>query len=326
MRALRKVSPLALLRAFWIGLVALMWLPASWAHEMTITDLTIRETSSGQYVWSWGVPGRSRPVAEDLSVVWPQDCVGEAQVVQCSHRGLHGTLAVEGLGKGYSAVVMRIYWRSGEKQVITLTSRQPSTALFGGAKDERGAGEIAQVYSVLGVQHILSGYDHVLFVLSLLMLVGFQRKLIGTITAFTIAHSLTLGASALGWFTLPSVPVEACIALSILLVCSEALRDRETLSRRMPSLVAFLFGLVHGLGFAGALREIGLPEQHFTMALLTFNLGVELGQLLLVAAVWGVVKVGQRWLAMPQLRQPVLYSMGGIAGYWSIARLVSIFA
>ncbi len=115
-------------------------------------------------------------------------------------------------------------------------------------------GEIARAYLVLGVEHILSGIDHLLFVAALLFLVGFQRKLIWTITAFTLAHSLTLASAALGWLTLRSAPVEATIALSIVLVASEALQPRETLARRLPAMVAFLFGLVHGLGFAGALQ------------------------------------------------------------------------
>ncbi len=296
------------------------------AHEMTIAELTVRESATGSYFYAWGVPAKVTPVAEDLSLRWPEGCEASDQSVSCGPQGLYGQLEVEGLGKVYSAVLLRVHWRSGESQVITLTSNQPQTRLFGGAKDERGAGEIASAYTVLGVQHILSGYDHLLFVISLLMLVGFQRRLVMTITAFTVAHSLTLGASALGWLTLRSAPVEASIALSILLVCGEALRQRETLARRWPSLVAFLFGLVHGLGFAGALRAIGLPEQHFSVALLTFNLGVEIGQLLVVLACWLLMLLAGRWLRASRLRQPLLYATGGIAAYWSIARLAAIMS
>ena len=296
------------------------------AHEMTIAELTVRESTAGNYFYAWGVPAKVTPVAEDLSLHWPEGCEALDQSVSCGKQGLSGQLEVEGLGKVYSAVLLRIYWRSGESQVITLTSNQPKTRLFGGATDERGAGEIASAYTVLGVQHILSGYDHLLFVISLLMLVGFRRRLIATITAFTVAHSLTLGASALGWLTLRAAPVEASIALSILLVCGEALRQRETLARRWPSLVAFLFGLLHGLGFAGALRAIGLPEQHFSVALLTFNLGVEIGQLLVVLAGWLLMLLAGRWLTASRLRQPLLYATGGIAAYWSIARLVGIMS
>jgi hydrogenase/urease accessory protein HupE len=184
--------------------------------------------------------------------------------------------------------------------------------------------EIASAYGVLGVEHILGGIDHLLFVLALLFLVGFNRQLFWTITAFTAAHSLTLALSALGWLTLRSPPVEATIALSIVLVAGEALHTQPTLSRRWPAVVAFLFGLVHGLGFAGALKEIGLPENHLVIALLSFNLGVELGQLLVVGAAYFAVRTLARWPTVNRARTPALYAIGSIAAYWSIGRIVSI--
>ena len=161
---------------------------------------------------------------------------------------------------------------------------------------------------------------------SLLFLVSFNRRLVYTISAFTLAHSLTLALSALGWLTLRSPPVEATIALSIMLVAGEALNKEQTLSRRWPALVAFLFGLVHGLGFAGALARIGLPQKHLFVALLTFNVGVELGQLLVVLVAYGVYRA---LAARPQFlaaRTPALYAIGGVAAYWSIGRIVSILA
>jgi hydrogenase/urease accessory protein HupE len=179
---------------------------------------------------------------------------------------------------------------------------------------------------VLGIEHILSGYDHLMFVLALLFLVGFNKRLLLTITAFTLAHSLTLALSALGLLTLRSPPVEATIALSIMLVAGEALRDRQTLSRRWPALVAFLFGLVHGLGFAGALKEVGLPEQHLWVALLTFNVGVELGQLMTVGLAWAVHRALRDMPAMAKARQALLYGIGSMAAYWSLTRVVAILA
>jgi hypothetical protein len=161
-------------------------------------------------------------------------------------------------------------------------------------------------------------------VIGLLFLVGFNRRLVGTITAFTAAHSLTLALSALGWLSLRSPPVEAGIALSIMLVAGEALHQRPTLSRRWPALVAFLFGLVHGLGFAGALQQIGLPQNHLLVALLTFNVGVELGQLMVVAAAFVLYRALSRWPQAGHARQPLLYGIGGIATYWSIARVAAI--
>jgi hypothetical protein len=165
-----------------------------------------------------------------------------------------------------------------------------------------------------------------MFVAALLFLVAFQRKLVWTITAFTLAHSLTLASAALGWLTLRSAPVEASIALSIVLVASEALNPRETLARRLPALVAFLFGLVHGLGFAGALADIGLPQNHLATALLTFNVGVEIGQLFAVAVVWAVWRVVRNWQVSAWSRVPLLYGIGSLAAYWSWMRVTAIFS
>lgn len=187
-------------------------------------------------------------------------------------------------------------------------------------------GEIASAYVMLGVEHILSGIDHLLFVVALLFLVGFNRRLVWTITAFTAAHSITLALSALGWLTLRSPPVEATIALSIMLVAVEALHRKPTLSRQWPAAVAFIFGLVHGLGFAGALQEIGLPQNHLSVALLTFNVGVELGQLLLVGVAYLIYRAVAARPKFASARTPALYAIGGLAAYWSIGRIVSIVA
>jgi hypothetical protein len=164
-----------------------------------------------------------------------------------------------------------------------------------------------------------------MFVAALLFLVGFRRQLVWTITAFTLAHSLTLASAALGWLTLRSAPVEATIALSIVLVAAEALHRRDTLARRWPALVAFLFGLVHGLGFAGALAEIGLPQNHLATALLTFNIGVEIGQLLAVGVVWAAWRVLHRMRFADRSRVPLLYGIGSLAAYWSWLRVAAVF-
>lgn len=294
------------------------------SHEMSLAEMTMREVGPGQFIYSWGAPAKSKPIAEDLTPVWPEGCQATAQVVQCGPGGLAGTLSVKGVGQAYSAAIVRIVWRDGQQSVVTVSGAQPSVQLFGGARDERGGFELAKLYTVLGVEHILSGIDHLMFVIGLLFLVGLNRRLVGTITAFTAAHSLTLAASALGWLTLRPPPVEACIALSIVLVCAEALRDRQTLSRRWPALVAFLFGLVHGLGFAGALKDIGLPQQNITVALLGFNVGVEMGQLLVVGLAWGAVRLFGRLRGFASLRQPALYVIGAVAAYWSLTRIVAI--
>jgi hydrogenase/urease accessory protein HupE len=299
--------------------------PIVHAHELTMAEMTMREVAPGQFVWSWGASGKGgRPIAEDLTPKWPEGCVGDQQVIQCGPKGLAGPLSVTGVGKAYSAAIIRIYWRSGDRQVVTLTSAQPKVQLFGSAKDERAGSEVAAAYFSLGIEHILTGFDHLLFVISLLFLVGFRKRLIATITAFTLAHSVTLAASALGLLVLRSPPVEASIALSIVLVSAEALHRRETWTRQWPALVAFIFGLVHGLGFAGALQEIGLPEQHVSMALLTFNLGVEAGQLLVVALAWGLILMLARNPVLARMKAPALYAIGTLAAYWSLERLALI--
>jgi len=221
---------------------------------------------------------------------------------------------------------VKVYWLDGQSRVYALTSAQPEVHLFGSAEDQRGIGELARAYTVLGVEHILTGYDHLTFVLALLLLVGFNKRLLLTITAFTAAHSLTLAISALGLLTLRPPPVEATIALSIMLVAGEALHEGQTLSKRWPAVVAFLFGLVHGLGFAGALKEIGLPQQHLAVALLTFNVGVELGQLLVVAIAFAIYQALSRQpqLGATRARRPALYAIGSVAAYWSIARIAAM--
>lgn len=295
------------------------------AHEMSIAEMTMREVTSGQFVWSWGASGKSRPIADDLTPIWPSGCAGDAQTVQCPGP-MAGTLSIDGVGKSYSAALVRIYWRDGQQSVHTLSGSQPGVQLFGSSRDERGSFELAKVYSLLGVEHILSGIDHLLFVIGLLFLVGLNKRLVGTISAFTLAHSFTLAASALGWLTLRSPPVEATIALSIVLVCSEALNDRQTWSRRWPALVAFLFGLIHGLGFAGALKDVGLPQQNIPLALLSFNLGVEAGQLTVVALAWGLTLLLRRHAATFALavKRPALYGIGALASFWTLSRIVAI--
>jgi hypothetical protein len=333
--------------------VALALAPApARAHEMSMAEMDVRETAPGEFLWQWSAQNDKRPIGNDLVPHWPEACSPGPNVLHCGKGGLKGTLTVDGVGKRYSAALVKVTWRDGQTHVYTLTSGQPAVQLYGSADDRRGRGEIARAYTILGVQHILSGIDHLLFVAGLLFLVGFRRRLIGTITAFTLAHSLTLACSVFGLITLRSPPVEAAIALSIVLVASEALRERDTLAaparsagvrlpekttvancacgaerlaRRLPALVSFLFGLVHGLGFAGALREVGLPQSHLPLALLCFNVGVEIGQLMMVLAVFAVVRlpVPRPWLGAA--RRPALYGIGMLAAYWSWLRIAAIF-
>jgi hydrogenase/urease accessory protein HupE len=298
---------------------------AAGAHEMSMAEMQVREMSPGEFVWLW-TASEKKAAGDVLTPLWPEGCVAEQNVLHCGASGLKGKLSVDGVGKLYSAAMVKVFWLDGQTRVYTLTSGQPSVNLYGTADDRRGWVEIAWAYGQLGVEHILSGIDHLLFVIGLLFLVGFRRRLVWTITAFTAAHSLTLASAALGWLTLRPAPVEACIALSIVLVAGEALHRRETLARRWPALVAFLFGLVHGLGFAGALKEIGLPDNHLPVALLTFNVGVEIGQLMTVGAAWGLWRLCARWPALQRLRTALLYGIGSLAAYWSWLRIAAILA
>jgi hydrogenase/urease accessory protein HupE len=191
--------------------------------------------------------------------------------------------------------------------------------------------DVIRVYTVLGIEHILGGVDHLLFVFALLLIVTNWRRLVGTITAFTFAHSITLAAATLGYVHVAQAPVEAVIALSILFLATEIIHNRQGrpgMAKRFPWLVAFIFGLLHGFGFAGALAEIGLPEQSIPLALLFFNVGVELGQLLFVLAV-----VAAGWVLRRLVAQKILqggevaasYLIGGLSAFWLIDRTYSFW-
>ena len=190
---------------------------------------------------------------------------------------------------------------------------------------------MAATYLRLGVEHILFGIDHLLFVLALLILVQGGRRLLVTVTAFTLAHSLTLADATLGLVRMPQRPVEAVIALSIMFVATEIVRGREGrpgLRAERPWMVAFTFGLLHGFGFAGALREVGLPQQAIPVALLFFNVGVELGQLMFIASVLAVAAVARRIAQRVALPRPAwawrvpAYAIGTVTAYWTIERVV----
>lgn len=294
------------------------------AHEMSMAEMEVRETAPGEFVWQWSAASDKRPMGNDLVPHWPDSCTSGPSAVHCGAAGLKGALAIDGVGKRYSAALVKVVWLDGQSRVYTLTAAQPSVELYGAADDRRGTAEIARAYAILGVEHILSGVDHLLFVIGLLLLVGFRRRLIGTITAFTLAHSLTLACSVFGWLALRPAPVEALIAMSIILVAHEALCDRDTLARRMPALVSFLFGLVHGLGFAGALKGIGLPPAHLPLALFTFNVGVEIGQLMTVLAACALVRLPIPRRCLGRARTPVLYVIGIVAAYWSWLRIAAL--
>jgi len=232
------------------------------------------------------------------------------------------TLAIDGIASGVTDVIVRIERADGTSQVERLLPQRPQF-IVQAASD---AFEVARAYLVLGVQHILGGVDHLLFVLALLLIVRGGRRIFITITAFTLAHSITLVAATLGWVRVPGPPVEAMIALSIVFVAAEVvhgLRGKPGLTARAPWVVAFSFGLLHGFGFAGALAEVGLPQKAIPIALFTFNVGVEVGQLLFIAAI-----LSARWLlARTPMQVPAwaralpAYAIGTVAMFWVVERI-----
>jgi hypothetical protein len=235
-------------------------------------------------------------------------------------------IAFPGLSANRIDVLVRLVRADGSEQVVRVLPAQTEVIVEGSP----GPFEVAKTYTALGIHHILVGVDHLLFVLSLLLIVVAGR-LVATITAFTVAHSLTLGAATLGWVSIPGPPVEATIALSIMFLAMEILRVREgrvSLTARRPWLVAFTFGLLHGLGFAGALAEVGLPATSIPLALLCFNIGVEIGQLMFVAAVLLAMWLGRGLLRRLGASPPdwvgkaTPYAIGGIAGFWLIERVM----
>jgi hydrogenase/urease accessory protein HupE len=231
------------------------------------------------------------------------------------------SLRIAGLESTLTDVLVRIVFADGTTWVERLTPQRPGAII----PARPGSWSVAGTYFVLGVEHILMGIDHLLFVLALLLLTRGAWRLVKTVTAFTVAHSITLGLATLGIVHVPSGPVEAVIALSIVFVAAEIVRarkGRERLASRMPWIVAFTFGLLHGFGFAGALSEVGLPEGQIPLALLFFNLGVEAGQLLFIAGVLALVAVAERirvaWPAWAELVPP--YAIGTVAMFWVIQR------
>jgi hydrogenase/urease accessory protein HupE len=246
----------------------------------------------------------------------------ERLVVRCPG-GLAGQqVSIEGLAGTFTDVVIRVALADGAVQATRLTPDQPYFTVAAAPTWL----DTARTYFLLGVEHILLGIDHLLFVLALLLLVRNTWTLVKVITAFTVAHSITLAVAALGWAQIPQAPVEAVIALSIMFVAAETIRQRgegSDLTSKAPWIVAFAFGLLHGLGFGGALKEIGLPQSDVPLALLTFNLGVEAGQLLFVLAALALKAIFDRLMdiKLPWVRTVTGYGIGSLAAVWFVQRL-----
>ncbi len=323
--------------ALLVGVAALAHAPAARAHESRPAYLEITETAPGRYDVLWRTPllsGMPLPVVLKLpegarNVTEPgvrefPDSIVERRLIEVDG-GLTGKrVEFVGLQATITDVLARVQLRDGAYSTTLVHPSNPWLEVAG----SQGALAVFGTYLKHGVEHILLGYDHLLFVLALMLIVRSTRVLVWTITAFTLAHSITLALATLGVVHVPGPPVEATIALSILLLAAEILRVRQgqrSLAARWPWVVAFSFGLLHGFGFAGALTSIGLPKNDVPLALFAFNVGVEVGQLAFIAVVLGLLAVARR-LPLPRPLTahalPVAsYAIGTLAAFWFVERL-----
>jgi hypothetical protein len=319
--------------------LVMLWATPGSAHELRPAYLQIDEAQPGRYEVLWKRPQRGGR-GLSLSVTWPEGCRDalpalsemvagaaiERRLIDCGAAGLVGQrIGIDGLAATFTDALVRIRFSDGRVQTNLLKPASPELEIEG----SRLAQAIAADYLLLGVGHILGGIDHLLFVLGLILIVRRSRTLLlTTVTAFTLAHSITLAAAALGVVEMPQAPVEAVIALSILFLASELARQTRGqigLTARAPWLVAFSFGLLHGVGFAGTLAEVGLPATDIPLSLLAFNLGVEAGQLIFIGAVLAVLWAGRRAIVAPPrwLPQVPAYAIGSLAAFWLIERVAA---
>jgi hydrogenase/urease accessory protein HupE len=335
--------------AILLGVLGALHAHSAQADELRPGYLELRQTASDTYSLLFKIPALGDDLRLAIYVRLPEGTrdvaptrsafSGGAYTERRTIRrdgGIAGqSVSIEGLSVTSTDVLVRIESLGGATQTERLSPTH--TALV--VQSAPGAWEVAATYLRLGIEHILFGFDHLLFVLAIVILVRDWRRVAITVTAFTVAHSFTLAAATLGFVNVAGPPIEAAIALSIVLVAVEivnARRGEPSLTARRPWLVAFCFGLLHGFGFAGALAEVGLPHHAIPVALLFFNFGVEIGQLVFVAA---VLTTGWLLRRMASLRfEPALvqrkvdgidiaaaYAIGAVAAYWLIERTTAFF-
>jgi hydrogenase/urease accessory protein HupE len=325
-------------RSLYLSLILAAFATNMHAHEMRPAYLQLHQTGSETYDVFWKVPAAGDNMRLSLYVEFPERCANATQPralfsngayteqwsVNCPG-GLSGSaIRINGLSATLTDVLVRIERTDNSSQVTRLTSASPSFIVEAAPRRF----EVARTYLLLGIEHILTGVDHLLFISGLLLLVSGVRNLLVTVSAFTLSHTVTLSLATLGFVHVPPAPVEAVIALSILFVAYEVLRKKENpegLAQRKPWLVAFSFGLLHGLGFAGGLSAAGLPAGHIPLALGFFSGGVEIGHFSFVAIALLVIATPDQWTKkLPEWswRFPP-YAIGSIAAYWLIARLAS---
>ena len=318
-------------------LLSCMVLPAA-ADEIRPAYLQMQESPVGVFSLVWKVPAKGdRKLG--LEPVLPENCVRQTEprariinnayierwIVDCGNSLLEQEISISGLRASSTDVLLHLEFADGRSETAHLTPARVSYRV----PAETSAAQLAATYTWLGIEHILVGIDHLLFVFALLLIVREWRRLVATITAFTLAHSVTLAAATLGWVSVPQQPVEAIIALSIVFLAMEIVhgeQGRPGAAARWPWLIAFTFGLLHGFGFAGALAEVGLPQQSIPLALVFFNVGVELGQLFFIALVLTAGSVLRRLLQpgiMQRLEKVAVYTIGGLASFWLIERVAA---
>ena len=329
-------------RTVWLLLVLLFMGQAAKAHESRPAYLEINETAAGRYSVLWRTPvlsGMRLPIALRFAegvrtLIEPveselNDSLIERRIIDTGPAGLIGQrIEFVGLQASITDVLVRVSRLDGSLTTTLVHPAQPWIEIAA----TPGAFSVAGTFLAHGIQHILGGFDHLLFVFGLL-LVSNGWMLVKTITAFTLAHSITLALAALGAVRLPAPPVEATIALSILLLAVEIARknrDETSFTLQWPWVVAFCFGLLHGFGFAGALAEIGLPQRDLPLALLTFNVGVEIGQLMFIAVALSLRALLLRCrLPRPAVlyaRPIASYGLGTLAAFWFFERVSSFLS
>lgn len=316
-------------------LAVLLWPGAVRADALQpgYLELTQRSDKDWSIVWKapilGGLATRASPALPGFCHVTPRGSgLSNAALVTradmaCTKPLSGAQVGLAGIEASFTDALLRIAPLGQPVQTERLTRDRPLVEVA--TQPDRW--QVARTYLVIGVEHILAGFDHLLFVIALVLLLQKGWTVIKAATAFTVAHSITLAGSSLGLFGLSQPPIEALIALSIIFLAVEITKQdgvTRRLTERIPWVVAFLFGLLHGFGFAGALREIGLPDGEVPMALLTFNLGVELGQLLIIALTLGLLASLRRF-AQPAMRPVMMtatYLIGGIASFWLIERII----
>lgn len=322
---------------FIIFFATLAFFNSASAHEARPAYMEVTEIAPHRYQVVWRTPllsGMRLPVALRFSenirnVTEPalrelSDSLIERRLIE-SDNGLTGTrIEIVGLQATITDVLVRVQLLDGTYSTTLVRPSKPWIEIA----TSRSSLEVATAYLMHGIEHILFGYDHLLFVLALILIVRSTRMLLLTVTAFTVAHSITLSLATLGVVHVPGPPVEATIALSILLLACEIIRSdrgQASMTAKWPWLVAFSFGLLHGFGFASALTEIGLPQGDIPLALFAFNVGVEAGQLIFIAAVLTALRCA-KLIMFPALverhaRSVASYAIGTMAAYWFIDRL-----